>query len=162
MKSGSGVRQMTLAFIVSGRPCVASWGGYYRLGAATIRKRVTAFEKAGGKAIVSFGGQAGQELADTCDTAHALAAQYQAVIDAYGIHDLDFDVEGGDQGNRTTVDRRFQALRQVQVAARKAGHPVRLSLTLPVMPFGLTKDGLDVVRSAIAHKVHVTTVNVMT
>jgi hypothetical protein len=162
MRAGSGVHQMTLAFIVSGRSCVASWGGYYGLGDATIRKRITAFEKSGGKAIVSFGGAAGQELADTCDTPQTLAAQYQAVIDAYGIRNLDFDIEGADQANTATIDRRFQALREVQVAARKAGHPVSLSLTLPVMPSGLTNDGVKVVRSAIAHKVHVSTVNVMT
>jgi hypothetical protein len=162
MKAGSGVRQMTLAFIVSDRPCVASWGGYYGLGDRAIRKRINGLEAAGGKAIVSFGGAAGQELADTCDTPHALAEQYQAVIDAYGIRNLDFDIEGADQANRTTIDRRFQALREVQVAARKAGHPLRVSLTLPVMPFGLTRDGLGVVRSAIAHRVQVSTVNVMT
>jgi hypothetical protein len=162
MKAGSGVHQMTLAFIVSGQPCVASWGGYYGLGDRAMRKRIAAFESSGGRPIVSFGGAAGQELADTCDTPHALATQYQAVIDAYGIRNLDFDIEGGDQGSRTTIDRRFQALREVQIAARRAGHPVRLSLTLPVMPFGLTQDGLGVIRSAITNNVQVSTVNVMT
>src|SRR4051812_37680570 len=66
MKSESGVRLFTFGFIVSGQPCEASWGGYYGIGDPTMNQRIGALRKAGGAGIVSFGGAAGQELADTC------------------------------------------------------------------------------------------------
>jgi hypothetical protein len=150
-----------LAFIVSGGACTPSWGGYYGLGDAPMAKRISDLQAAGGDAIVSFGGAAGQELARTCSTPSTLAAAYQAVIDRYGIRDLDFDVEGADVADPASIDRRSKAIAQVQAAGTAAGKPVHVSLTLPVMPTGLTADGVNVVRSAIANGADVGTVNVM-
>jgi chitodextrinase len=161
MMRGSGDRHMTLAFIVSGAPCTASWGGYYGIDDPTINRRIADLKAAGGDAIISFGGAINQELARTCTSVSALAAQYQAVIDRYGIRDLDFDIEGADQGDAASLDRRFRAIAQVQAAGLAAGKPVHVSLTLPVMPTGLTNDGLNVVRTAIADGADVGTVNVM-
>jgi hypothetical protein len=118
-------------------------------------------KQAGGDGIVSFGGAAGQELADTCTTVASLTAQYQAVINRYGIRNLDFDIEGADQGNATTLTRRFKAIARVQAAGRAAGKPVQVSLTVPVMPTGLTHDGLRVIHAAINNGVRVAVVNVM-
>jgi hypothetical protein len=161
MKSQSGVGLFTFGFIVSGQPCKASWGGYYGLDDLTMNQRIAKLKQAGGDGIVSFGGAAGQELADTCTTVKSLRAQYQAVINRYGIRNLDFDIEGADQANTTTLTRRFKAIARVQADGRAAGKPVQVSLTLPVMPTGLTYDGRRVVRSAINNGVRVTVVNVM-
>ena len=57
----------------------------------------------------------------------------------------------------TSVARRSQALRLLQ----NARPSVRISLTLPVLPEGLTADGLNVVRSARDAGVNVDLVNVM-
>ena len=43
--------------------------------------------------IASFGGAANQELAQACSTVDATAAQYEAVIDRYGLTSVDFDIE---------------------------------------------------------------------
>jgi chitodextrinase len=160
-KSASGAKHFSLGFIVSGSACTASWGGYYGLDDPVIAQRISDLKTAGGDAIVSFGGAAGQELARTCTSVSALTAQYQAVIDRYAIRDLDFDIEGADQAEPASLDRRFKAIAQLQAAGQQAGKPVHVSLTLPVMPTGLTYDGMNVMRSAIANNVDVGVVNVM-
>ncbi len=157
----AGIKHFTLAFIVSGGGCNAAWGGVTALNDPFITTSLANLKAAGGDAIVSFGGEAGQELAATCSTVSALAAQYQSVIDQYGIRDLDFDIEGAAIADTTSINRRFQALAQIQAAGLAAGKPVHVSLTLPVMPTGLTQDGLNVIRSAIANGVEVGQVNVM-
>src|SRR5215216_3791157 len=161
MMRDSGATRFSLGFIVSGSPCKASWGGYYGIGDPAMNRRIANLKAAGGKAIVSFGGAAGQELADTCTTVGSLTDQYQAVIDRYGIRDLDFDIEGADEGNATTLARRFKAIQRVQAAGRAAGKPVQVSLTVPVMPTGLSHDGIRVVHAAVNNGVRVGVVNVM-
>jgi hypothetical protein len=146
---------------VSGQPCKASWGGYYGLDDPTMSRRIAKLEQAGGDGIVSFGGAAGQELADTCTSVDSLRTQYQAVINRYGIRNLDFDIEGPDQANTASLARRFKAIARIQAAGRAAGKPVQMSLTVPVMPTGLTHDGVRVVRAAINNGVRVGVVNVM-
>jgi hypothetical protein len=157
----AGIKHLTLAFIVSGGGCNAAWGGVTALNDPFITSSLANLKAAGGDAVVSFGGEAGQELAATCSTVSALTAQYQSVIDQYGIRDLDFDIEGAAIADTTSITRRFQALAQIQAAGLSAGKPVHVSLTLPVMPTGLTQDGLNVIRSAIANGVEVGQVNVM-
>jgi len=161
MMSASGVDHFSLAFIVSGRPCEASWGGFYGIGDPAIKGRIDDLQAAGGDAIVSFGGAINQDLSRTCTSVDALAAQYQAVIDEYGIRDLDFDIEGADQTDAASLQRRFAAIARIQAAGRAAGEPVRISLTLPVSPSGLSNDALNVVKDAIADGVEVGTVNLM-
>jgi hypothetical protein len=157
----AGIKHFTLAFIVSGGGCKAEWGGVTPLNDPFITNSLAALRAAGGDAIVSFGGEAGTELAAACSTPAALAAQYQSVINQYGIRDLDFDIEGAAIADTTSITRRFQALAQIQAAGLAANKPVHVSLTLPVMPTGLTQDGINVVRSAIANGVTVGQVNVM-
>jgi hypothetical protein len=161
MKSESGVGLFTFGFIVSGQPCKASWGGYYGLDDPTMNQRIAKLKQAGGDGIVSFGGAAGQELANTCNSVASLASQYQAVINRYGIRNLDFDIEGADQGNAVSLTRRFKAISRIQASGRAAGKPVQVSLTLPVMPTGLTHDGIRVMHAAINNGVRVAVVNVM-
>ena len=157
----AGIKHFTLAFIVSGGGCKAAWGGVTALGDSWIASSLSDLKAAGGDAIVSFGGAAGEELAAACTSVDTLAAQYQSVIDQYGLRDLDFDIEGAAVADTTSIDRRSKALAAVQAAGLAAGHPVHVSLTLSVMPAGLTRDGLGVIRSAIASGVDVGQVNVM-
>ncbi len=161
----SGAKASTLAFIVSGAACQASWGGYYGLGHSDewfdAKQVITDARAAGSEPIISFGGASGQELARTCTSATALQAQYQAVIDTYNVRNIDFDIEGHDQTDTASLTRRFQAISALQAAGVAAGKPVTVSLTLPVMPSGLTSTGMNVLRSAIDNGVDVSVVNVM-
>ncbi|MFN8487796.1 MAG: chitinase [Caldilineaceae bacterium] len=157
-----GQKYYTLAFIVSGNGCAATWGGIYPLSQNFMLTDITNLRKAGGNVIISFGGAAGSELGLTCTTVATLQAQYQAVIDKYSVNHIDLDIEGNAITNAASVTRRNQALAALQTAATNAGKTLKISYTLPVMPSGLDNDGLNVLRSAIAYGVNVETVNIMT
>ena len=156
-------RQLTLAFIVSGsQPCRASWGGYYDRDAKFMASQIAALRAAGGDVIMSFGGAANKELALTCTTVQALADEYQAVIDAYSLTSIDFDIEGAATTDTASVQRRSAAIAILQQRARAAGRKLDVTLTLPVMPYGLTPEGLAVVRSAVNAGVVLSSIDIMT
>jgi hypothetical protein len=106
---------------------------------------------------ISFGGANGIELAQACSSPGAVATEYQAVVDAYNLKYIDLDIEGAAVAEPASIARRSQALAQLQSA--RPG--VKISLTLPVLPEGLTADGLNVVRSARDAGVNLDLVNVM-
>ena len=159
----TGVRYYSLAFVVSGpKGCQASWGGVTTLAQeTTIASEIKALRALGGDALVSFGGAAGTELAGSCTSATATAAQYQAVIDKYGLTRIDFDIEGGALADPTSTLRRAQAIALLQSNANAAGKRLDVTFTLPVFPSGLTADGIKVMRSSINAGVRVTAVNGM-
>lgn len=157
-----GVKTYTLGFIVNGQgSCRATWGTYYNLGDNWMADQVAALRSMGGDVVVSFGGAANQELAQACTSVSALAGQYQAVIDKYALTSIDFDVEGAATADPASIDLRSKAIAQLQQQARTAGKKLQVSLTLPVLPTGLTADGLNVVKSARDNGVDVSVVNVM-
>jgi len=162
--AASGVKAFTLAFIVNGDTagsCNASWGGYYSLADNFLVDEVARLRSQGGDVVVSFGGAANRELALTCASVDALVGQYQAVIDNYGLTGIDFDVEGSASADSASIGRRSQAIATLQSRARAAGRRLDVSLTLPVLPSGLTVDGLNVVRSARDAGATISVVNVM-
>ncbi|MEA2702631.1 MAG: hypothetical protein QOD63_576, partial [Actinomycetota bacterium] len=160
--TASGVNQYTLAFIVNGSSsCQASWGGVIPLADSPMGSQITQLRAKGGDVIVSFGGASGQELAQTCTSPDALVDQYQAVIDRYGLTRIDFDVEGAAAAQPASIARRSQAIATLQARAAAAGKRLEVSLTLPVLPSGLTVDGVNVVRSARDAGAVVSVVNVM-
>jgi hypothetical protein len=161
------VDHVMLGFITANTQGQAAWGGFdaYTIGSGNllyqINDQITAMHNAGIDATISFGGAANQELAQVTPDATTLAAKYQSVMDAYGIHKLDFDIEGAAQGDLASLTRRSQAIAQLQSAGTTSGNPVQVSFTLPVLPTGLTADGLRVVTNAISNGVDIAHVNVM-
>ncbi|AEW94231.1 MULTISPECIES: cellulose binding domain-containing protein [Streptomycetaceae] len=153
----TGVKQYNLAFVTSGGGCVPKWGGVTDLGADAVAARIGDLRAAGGDVRVSFGGANGTELAAACSSASDLAAAYGKVIDAYRLTKVDFDVEGGALADTAANTRRAQAIARLQ-----HDHPgLEVSYTLPVMPTGLTQDGVDLLTDAKAQGVDVAAVNVM-
>jgi hypothetical protein len=122
---------------------------------------IAALRSQGGDVIASFGGAAGTELALACSTVEALQAQYRSVIDTYGFTRLDFDIEGSALGNTAANDRRAMAIVGLQDAAAAAGKALTVQFTLPVLPSGLTQDGLNLLQNAIDNGVNIGVVNVM-
>jgi hypothetical protein len=112
--------------------------------------------------IVSFGGQKPKELALAAGDVPTLQAQYQAVIDAYSLTAIDFDIEEAAIKHAPSVDRRNAAIAGLQSAAQAGGRDLAVSYTLPVAPDGLTAEGLALLQNAVAHRVNVTLVNIMT
>ena len=166
VSSAMGVKALSLAFVVqdASAPCSPAWGGYnaYSVGGAgDFSGAIAAFKAAGGQPIVSFGGASGTELADGCTSTTSVAAAYQKVIDRYGIDRVDFDIEGAAVATPAGNQRRAAAVAQVQKNMATKGKSLAVSLTLPVMPDGLTADGLRTVREFVSAGVTVSTINIM-
>ncbi len=156
MASASGLRSFTLAFITASA-CRAMWFNAYDPRQGWARDQIDAIRAGGGDVKVSFGGASGIELAQACSTVDALYAEYNAVVTAYSLTHMDMDIEGAAAAEPASIARRSAALARLQQT-----HPsLRISLTLPVLPEGLTADGVNVVRSARDAGVNVDVVNVM-
>ncbi|WP_030601207.1 cellulose binding domain-containing protein [Streptomyces fulvoviolaceus] len=153
----TGVKNYNLAFVTDGGGCTPKWGGVTDLASDAVASQIGALRAKGGDVRVSFGGAAGSELATTCSSADALATAYGKVVDAYGLTKVDFDVEGGALPDTAANTRRAQAIAQLQ-----AEHPdLDVSFTLPVMPEGLTQDGVNLLSNAEENGVEINTVNIM-
>ena len=160
--AASGLKQLSLAFIINGTtPCTASWFGDYNTSTGWDAADIAAVKAAGGDVRVSFGGENGTELAQSCTDVPSLTAQYQQVVNEYSLDWIDFDIEGGAVADHASIDRRSAAIAAVQAAQRAKGRNLKVSFTLPVLPSGLTADGLYVLQSAAAAGVTVSDVNVM-
>jgi hypothetical protein len=166
IKAASGVRAATLGFVTArGKSCTPTWGGYREYPAAGRRpyrlSDVRGFRRAGGGVVVSFGGAGNTELATVCPSVRKLTRAYRAVIRAYGVDHVDFDIEGAATGNHAADGRRNKAIAALQRAARRKHHRLRVAFTLPVGPSGLEEAGKSLLRSARRNHVSVDLVNVM-
>jgi hypothetical protein len=162
-----GLRHFTLAFIVADSQNRPSWGGFdvYAVGSSEfdsqVKTQLAGLRVLGGDVIVSFGGAANRELAQAITSVAALQNAYQAVIDAYQLTRIDFDIEGGAAADRASIDRRSQAIAGLQQRAAAAGRELAVWFTLPVLPTGLTADGVYVLQSALRYGVNLAGVNIM-
>src|SRR5262249_12191430 len=112
----------------------------------------------GGRGVtLSSGGAAGQEAALTGTSATSLQAEYQSVIDRYHVRSLDFDIEGLAVADQHSITLRDQAL----VGLKAANPGLIISYTLPVLPTGLTADGVNVLASAKHDGLAIDVVNIM-
>ncbi|MFG2528017.1 chitinase [Streptomyces sp. NPDC048516] len=153
----TGVKNFNLAFVTSGGGCTPKWGGSGELGDDQVARQIPALRKAGGDVRVSFGGATGTELGAACGSADELAAAYGKVIDRFKLTKADFDIEGGALPDAAANTRRAQAITRLQKK-----HPgLDVSFTLPVMPEGLTQDGVNLVADAKRNGVKISAVNVM-
>ncbi|AVH58582.1 MULTISPECIES: glycoside hydrolase family 18 protein [Streptomyces] len=153
----TGVKDYNLAFITDGGGCTPKWGGVTDLASDGVASQIGALRAKGGDVRVSFGGAAGSELATACSSADALATAYGKVVDAYDLTKVDFDVEGGALPNATANTTRAKAIAKLQQQ-----HPgLDVSFTLPVMPEGLTQDGVNLLSNAKSNGVKINTVNIM-
>lgn len=156
MAAQGNVKSFTLGFVTAAG-CKASWFNAYDPRQGWQRDEINKIRAGGGDVKVSFGGASGIELAYMCTTPETLANEYSAVVTSYALKYIDLDIEGAASADPITIARRSQALRIVQQR-----HPgLKISLTLPVLPTGLTADGLNVVRSARDAGVNLDMVNVM-
>ncbi|MFD7935418.1 cellulose binding domain-containing protein [Streptomyces sp. NPDC059755] len=155
--SATGVKDYNLAFVTDGGGCTPKWGGVTDLASDGVAAQIGALRAKGGDVRVSFGGASGSELATTCSSADALAAAYGKAVDAYQLTKVDFDIEGGALPDTAANARRAQAIAKLQQQ-----HPdLNVSFTLPVMPEGLTQDGVNLLAGAKSAGVGIDTVNIM-
>jgi len=162
-----GVKFFSLGFITADTTKQPAWGGYKEYAITgtpfdmAMRDQVRQIRGLGGDVTISFGGASNQEIAEVITDITALKNAYSQVADAYGLTRLDFDIEGGALAHRTSVDRRSAALALLQKEREAAGKPTEIWLTLPVLPTGLTADGLYSVNSMLKAGVRLGGVNIM-
>ena len=160
-------RNVVLSFVVADPKdgCEPSWGAAYSMDDAAsqldLDRRIARLERAGGEAIVSFGGQANDELAVTCASTADLTAAYAAVIKRYDLSTIDLDLEGLSLSGLAN-DRRAEAIAALQKQATADHRHLAVWLTLPVTTQGLATEGTDAVAAFLAAGVDVAGVNVMT
>ncbi|MDX6417240.1 MAG: chitinase [Trebonia sp.] len=159
-QAATGLKDYTLAFLIPQSGCTPQWedGGS---GVGAFASQISAIQASGGNVIISFGGESGGELAQTCTNVSQLTAAYQNVVNTYGVTRLDFDIEGG-----TLADTAATSLRDQALAALQAEDPaVQVDFTLAVAPQGLpTGAGSEyaLLQDAQAKGVKVSVVNIMT
>jgi chitinase len=153
----TGQQYYTLAFIISDAACEPAWGGITPLEDNFYMDEINAIRNVGGDVIVSFGGANGTELAMCKSSADELQSAYQAVIDKYNLTWVDFDIEGAAVADQASIDLRNQAIKGLQTA----NPDLKVAFCLPVLPQGLTDDGLYVLENAIANGVRIDVVNIM-
>lgn len=160
----TGQKHFVIAFITADVNKQPAWGGVIPMADDFRLAEFQQLRAMGGEVMVSFGGAAGTELAAAITDVNGLTAAYQSVIDRYELQVIDFDIEGAwvsQVGQKASIDRRSLAMRKLQDNATAAGKSLDIWLTLPVLPSGLTADGMYVVQSALAAGVQLAGVNIM-
>jgi chitinase len=153
----SGDKYYTLAFLIPKSGCTPKWeDGNAPVNAFT--KQVAALKAAGGNAIISFGGEDGGELAETCTSVKSLTAAYANVVKTYGATRIDFDIENGVQDNTAANLRRDEAL----AALQKQDPALKIDFTVAVDPTGVESDIVKLLKGAKSAGVKVNLVNIMT
>jgi len=159
--NATGVKDFTLAFVLSGGGCTPKWGGVTDLNSDGVPGQIGQLRALGGDVRVSFGGANGSELALACGDTAALADAYGKAISTYELSKMDFDIEGSALPDTEANTRRAQAIAQLQQQASAAGRTLDVSFTLPALPTGLTQDGVNLVRNAKDNGVDISSVNIM-
>jgi len=159
----SGVRQFTLGFIqAKGHACTPAWFGLLDVASEWQKPHIQAFRALGGDVVISFGGAAGISLSEACATPEDMTAALRQVIDHYDVYRFDIDFESSAIYDGAGVARFAAAVATLQGDVATRGKKLEVSLTLPVLPDGLTEAGLNVVRVFHDAGADVALVNVMT
>jgi Fibronectin type III domain/Carbohydrate binding domain/Glycosyl hydrolases family 18 len=153
----AGLKSFTAAFVI-GSGCTPIWGDTLPVtNDPTVTGEITKAESEGATPIVSFGGEAGIELAQSCTNLSQLVAAYQSVINTLHVTHIDFDIEGAAIADTATNNRRFQAINQLE--ASNSGLVV--SVTIPTFPTGPDNNGDSFLQAAKSNGTNISVINVM-
>ncbi|UXA16212.1 cellulase family glycosylhydrolase [Mycobacterium sp. SMC-4] len=163
-----GTSLLTLGFLQATPDGKLAWAGLPLLApdsefeqARQINASIAALRAAGGDVMISLGGAAGTSLAQWYAarglSAAALADAYVDIVDRYALNRIDFDIEGAAVADAAAITLGSHALRLLQ----QQRPDLEIWYTLPVLPSGLTVDGLNVVRAAVYAGVALDGVNIM-
>ncbi|MGJ9422801.1 chitinase [Aeromicrobium sp. CF3.5] len=161
-------RHVVLSFVVASAedPCDPSWGGAYSLDDASkeldLDRRVARLRQSSGEPVVSFGGAINDELATACTDPAQLLGAYRDVVDRYDLRVIDLDIEGPALSDAAASERRATAIAALQAERAAADKDLRVWLTLPVTPAGLTIEGRQNVATLLDNDVQLSGVNLMT
>ncbi|MGW2645863.1 carbohydrate binding domain-containing protein [Streptomyces sp. NPDC001393] len=155
--TGHQLKAYTAAFVL-GEGCNQIWGDTLPIGNDSYTDPEIAKAKSeGASVIISSGGASGEPLAWTCSTQSSIDAGYQAIINDYGVTQLDFDVEGAAVADTAAAARQMQAMKDLEAA----NPGLQFSMTLPVLTSGLTNDGVNILKAAKNAGIRIDVVNIM-
>jgi Glycosyl hydrolases family 18 len=166
----SGAKYLSLAFLqtATAGSCTVYWNGDTSepVSSSSFGSDISAIQAAGGNVIPSFGGESadttGTELADSCTNVSDIAGVYENVISTYHVSRIDLDVEGDSLTDTAGINRRNEAIAQVESWAAANGVTIQFSYTMPASTTGMTSQDQAVVQNAIADHAEISTVNLMT
>src|SRR3569833_199067 len=161
-QAATGLKYYTLAFVIGGGGCNATWNGDTSIDNGGWQTAINTLRASGGAVLVSFGGASGTELGQACSSVSTLQAQYKRVIDTLDLTRIDLDIEGSALNDTAANDRRNQALAALQQQYASAGKHLAVDYTLPVDPSGLLSNSLSLLNNAKSRGVDVSVVNIMT
>ncbi len=142
----TGIKDLTLAFVLSKGSCNPTWDGSRPLLGGSDQASIAAIRAVGGDVDVSFGGWSGKKLGVSCKTPVALAAAYQKVVSAYALHAIDIDIEHTEIASAKVRARVVDALALV----RKADPGLEISITFGTAETGPDSQGRSLVADAAA------------
>lgn len=142
----TGVKDITLAFILSHGSCNPEWDGSRPLLGGSDQRAIEAVRAAGGDVDVSFGGWSGKKLGNSCKSVAALAGAYQKVIDAYSLGAIDIDIEHGEVASKKVRVRVVEALAEVQ----QEDPGLEISITFAAGEAGPEASGRSLIADAAA------------
>ncbi len=159
-----GINHFTTAFIVAkdANSCIPTWGASYSMADFTGYSNIKKLRDAGGDIMLSIGGANNTPLSAACKDPDDLSQMYINLVDHLNLNALDFDIEGGWVADKNSIKRRSTALAEAQVQWRQAHKALSVWITLPVLPSGITADGINVIQSMKQHRVELSGVNLMT
>jgi hypothetical protein len=166
----SGAKYLTFAFIqtASAGSCTAYWNGDSSepLTYSTFGSDISTIQSSGGNVIPSFGGytadSTGTDIADSCTNVNTIASVYENVITTYNISRIDLDIEANSLTNTAGINRRNEAVAQVESWAAANGRSIQFSYTMPSNTNGMSSQDENVVKNAIADGATISVVNLMT
>ena len=129
--AATGQKAYVLAFVLAenGTSCAPAWDGGSSVVSSSdaVASQINALRAVGGDVAVSFGGYNGTKLGQVCGSAAATAAAEQQVINAYGLHAIDLDLEEPEYENSSAIANELGAAQIIQ-----QGNPgIYISVTLP-------------------------------
>ena len=140
----SGAKYLTFAFIqtASAGSCTAYWNGdtSQPIAAATF----------------------GSDIADGCTSVSSIAKVYENVITTSNVPRIDLDIEENSLTNTAGINRRSEAVAQVESWAAANGRSIQFSYTMPSTNTGMDSSDAAVIQNAIADGAKVSVVNLVT
>jgi Glycosyl hydrolases family 18 len=166
----SGARDLSLAFLETAQAgsCTAYWNGDTStpIAASSFGSDISAIQARGGNVIPSFGGYTADttdtDIADSCTDVSSIAQVYEDIITTYNVPRIDLDVEGTSVSDTAGINRRNEAIAEVEAWAAAHGRNIQFSYTLPTNPTGLPADEVAILQNAVADGAVISTVNLET
>lgn len=139
-----------------------AWGGYSSLSKNSsnsqylgIVQSMQNLTDAGGKYIISVGGQAGDAPWKVTQNVESLTNMYLDIIDTYKLKRLDLDIEESNQDEDHNIAN-AKAIRQVQNQT-----DVEITLTIPIMPSGWQQKQINIINAYLGQGVDISMINSM-